>query len=170
MADAELLAEVSLAIESGIVSTSPASLNKLYSYYDEYFPNKEEFRDKISAAFDYIANHFSNLRNTFLMKPYALQTLIVALIFNRYGIAAINHQIQAESAGVFSNDPARSAIELQALAEAHEAKELDGPYSEYVWGASGGTNRAPRRAVRFKYVLSALGSQVGELLDGNLAR
>ncbi|MER9616576.1 DUF262 domain-containing protein [Mesorhizobium sp. M0207] len=170
MADAEFLAEVSLAMESGLVSTSPSQLNKLYYKYDATFAEKQEFQEKISSSFDYITSNFSNLRNTFLMKPYALQTLILALIFNRYGIPAIASQVQAESAGVFSTDPGRSAVELQALAEAHEGKELDGPYSEYVWGASGGTNRAPRRAVRFKYVLSALGSHVGDLLDGSLAR
>jgi hypothetical protein len=170
MADAELLADVFLAMQEGIVSTSPTKLNRLYTKYDADFPGRNQHREIIQSSFNFVLENFSNLRGTFMMKPYAVYTLITCLIFNRYGINAIQNQIDVEPHGAFCADTRQSAAALESLAEAHEGKDEVGPNAEYVWGASGGTNRAPRRAARFRAVLAALGNPAGGFLDAQLAR
>ena len=57
---------------------------------------------------------------------------------------------------------------LLALAQAHEAKELNGPHKTYVWGCIGGTNRAPRRTARVVGILRALGADVSAAVDAKL--
>lgn len=169
MADAELVAEIVLAIEQGVISTSPSDLRALYAKYDDAYPEDAHYREIIVSAVEFIVEHLSDLRRTHLMKPYALQTLIVALIHNRYGIASLQDQLQIQSLGRFARDNRQAAERLLALAQAHEAKETAGPYGIYVWGASGGTNRAQRRRARLVGVLRALGAAVPADADANLA-
>jgi hypothetical protein len=148
MADTELITEIFLSLEEGISSSSPKLLNNIYERYDENFANKEEYQNQIETAFEYVTANLTNLRNSFMMKPYAVQTLIAALIYNRYGIPSIERQLQGESIGVFCRDPRRSAEELQTLAEAHEGKDELGAHRDYVWGCLAGTNRAPSRLLK----------------------
>jgi hypothetical protein len=58
MADAEFIADVALAIEEGIVSTSPAKLRNLYSKYDNTFPNRETMDEHIAGVFRGVAYQF----------------------------------------------------------------------------------------------------------------
>jgi len=160
MADAELLAECILAVEKGIISTSSSNLKELYEKYDEDFQLISEYDNYLSTAIDFIISELEPLRNTYLMKPYALHSLITALIHCRYGIAEISNTLNIEPIGVFTNNSQRARASLLELARAHETKELDGPHSDYVWGASGGTNRLPRRMARILAILNALGANI----------
>ncbi|MNT09390.1 hypothetical protein D3C72_1441710 [compost metagenome] len=90
------------------------------------------------------------------MKPYAFYTLLCALLFNRYGAAPAN--FPHVPIGSFARNSSNAQQRLIALAEAHEAKETDGPHKEYVAGCLGGTNRIHQRQKRFEAVLEALQS------------
>jgi hypothetical protein len=169
MADAELLADTILAIREGVVSTSPSTLTRLYEANDLEYPDQDQDREIIMNSVDFIITQFGELRRSFLMKPYALHSLLTALIHNRYGIPAIAAAWGVEPVGEFSLEPAQAQERLIALARAHEAKERDGPYARYIWGATGGTNRAPRRTARVAAILRALGSEVPEQVDADLA-
>lgn len=169
MADAELITECVRSIENGVVSTSPTDLTAIYKRYDEVFEHEQRYAEEISAAVQYIAEEFGGLRRTHMMKPYALQSLVTALIHCRYGIPEITEQWDVQPLGMFSRDASLSEISLVALAQAHEAKEIEGPFARYVWGASAGTNRLPRRTARVAAILRALGANVPAQVDANLA-
>lgn len=169
MSDAELISDCILAMKEGIISTSEKDLNNLYRNLDENYPSADDDYMKISSAVSYITTEFSNLRETYMMKPYALHSLVTALIHARFGIVQVGASTHTASIGSFAIDPRGSAQRLLALAQAHEAKELDGPYRSYVWGASAGTNRVGRRLARVSAILRALGVNVPVEVDADLA-
>ena len=152
-----------------MVSTSPTDLKALYNRYEGGYPDANETRRKILEAINYIVDNFADMRNTYLMKPYALQSLLIALIHCRDGIDAIEQDMSIAPIGAFSADSGRAASVLMEIARAHEVKEVDGPYGKYVWGASGGTNRSGRRKARLIAILRALGANVPANADANLA-
>ena len=104
-----------------------------------------------------------------MMKPYALHSLVTSLIHCRYGINEITRQWQVPATGKFAIDPVQAADTLLALAQAHEAREEEGPCATYVWGCLGGTNRAPRRTARVAAILRALGAEVPVEVDDNIS-
>ena len=169
MADAEFLTDCINAIEKGVVSTSATDLRGLYRRYDSEFPQWEEYNEKLRQTFHFISTDLEPLRSSHMMKPYALHSLVTALIHCRYGIAQITEQWGVEPLHTFSVDNVDAQQALVTLAQAHEAKEEDGPFGKYVWGCLGGTNRAPRRTARVAALLRALGADVPVEIDGSLA-
>ncbi len=169
MADAQLLADTILAMEKGLISTSPSDLNNLYLNYDEVFPHADEYYEKILEAFRFITEHLGDLRNTHMMKPYALHSLITALVHNRYGVASISDELGALSTGEFAHDIDRASLILLAMAQAHEAKEIDGKFERYIWGCDRSTDRKVRRTARVSAILEALGVEVPEQENADIA-
>ena len=161
MGDAEFISDCIISMQRGIVSASPTDLSKLYQQYDENFPQRAEYYNILTETFGFISSNFEVLRKSFFMKSYALHSLITALIHARYGIGQIQSDYGIEPLGVFSNNPQLAATRLEALAQAHEAKDSDGQYQRYVWGTESSTNKAPRREARVLSILAALGCQIG---------
>lgn len=160
MSDASMIADIILAMENGIVSTSPTMLRGLYKKYDRTFENAEEYRQKLFEAVGFITTELADLRKTFIMKPYAFHSLMVALIHNKFGIEEINREFGMAHQGTFAVDVRSAKRELLAMAAAHEGKELEGPYAGYVWGASSTTDRKARRTARIMNILRALGNDL----------
>jgi len=154
MADQELLAEVYIFTKQGLFSSSPILIRNTYKSGEFDFDDSNTFPSHVREAVQFVAERFPNLRRSFMMKPYAFYTLLCALIFNRYGTQI--DQFPYVSTGRFARDPQSAEQRLTALANAHEAKETDGPHREYVAGCLGGTNRAVQRTQRFTAVLAAL--------------
>lgn len=169
MADAELLTDCVLATERGIVSTSPADLRAVYRNHDEGYEEAIQVAASISEAVRFITVELDVLRGSHMMKPYALHSLITALIHARHSIPRIESQISGSFNARYCVSSEQAAANLIELAEAHEAKELEGPHSSYVWGCLGGTNRAGRRAARIVGILSALGFENVQVIDHELA-
>ena len=157
MADAEFLTDCILAAERGVVSTSPSDLRALYRRYDDNFEDAEHYGEKLLDIFGFISSSFEGLRRTHMMRPYALHSLITCLYHNKYKIDAIEDDYNIPSIGIFSRAPAEAGQKLLALAQAHEAREEDGPHRKYIWGCQAGTNRAPRREARVLEIFDALG-------------
>ena len=160
MADSELLAEMILSIEKGIVNSSNKVLSDLYKQYDKDFREEEVYANTIEEAFDFIVNELAELRNTHLMKPYVIHSLFCALIHNKHGLPGIAEKIGLEPIGQSTRDLETAVQSLEALSGAHETRDTQGEFSEYVWSCSGGTNREPRRVVRVKYLCMALRSEL----------
>ena len=74
-----------LALERGTLSTSAKLLNDLYERYDGVFPAAAEYAFKLNEGLDFILNHFSSLRGTYLVKHLALS----ALMHNKYGLPTV---------------------------------------------------------------------------------
>ena len=91
------------------------------------------------------------------MKPYALHSLITALVHSRYGVAAITDALHVGPINTFAVDTENTARQLLAMAQAHEAKELGGPFSDYISGTLSSTHRRPKRIARVSSILNALG-------------
>ncbi|WP_226565185.1 DUF262 domain-containing protein [Shewanella chilikensis] len=161
MGDAEFISDCIIAMEKGIVSASPSELNKIYSYYDDKFDNREKYFDILNEVFGFIESELEPLRNTFMMKPYALHSLVTALIHAKFGINSITKKYNITPIGTFTVSPFKSLETLQELAGAHESKEIDGVYSKYVWGTESSTNKIARREARVLTILAALGCTVG---------
>lgn len=168
MADAELVSDCILAQERGVISTSPRDLTALYKMYDNNIGASGESFLEIKDAVGFITSDLEVLRRTHMMKPYALHSLITALVHCRRGIPAIGEKFEVGPLGRYAKNAGEAANNLLALAQAHEAKEEEGPYAKYVWGCSGGTNRAPRRTARVAAVLRALGAEVPAHVDDDL--
>lgn len=168
MADSTLISDCVLSLERGIVSTNGSDLKNLYEKYDDNFPNADEYRRIIIDSFEFIAQNLGELRKSYMMKPYALQSLFTGLAHNRFRIKAIQEGYGVEPIGAFAADPALSAERLLALANAHEGKETEGPHARYVWGCLSTTDRRPRRTARVAAILRALGAAVPDAVDAHL--
>lgn len=158
MADAEFVADLALAIEEGIVSTSPAKLRALYKRYDLVFQDRAEWSDRISGAFSFVLSHLSSLQGTYMTKPLVFHSLICALMQNRLGLPGADAATGLATIGTYSPDTGRALISLRRLAAAHEEKD-ESEFGEYVKAASEGGNRAAQRAVRVKWLCQALRGQ-----------
>jgi len=160
MKDSELLAELALSLENGIISLSPTQLNSIYKKYDETFPTRIEYFSKIEDAFNFIISELEPLRGSFMMKSYALHSLVIALITAKYGNDRIENQLNVTPIGRFALNVEIARERLVALARAHEGKEIDGPFRPYVKATSSSTTKAPNRTIRVGVILEALGLPV----------
>jgi len=155
MADAEFVADLALAIEEGIVSTSPTKLRNLYKKYDVFFTKRDLMNDQISSAFDAILSELSEVQGTFITRPHIFHSLVCALIHRKYGLLGAEAATGIVPTGTFFDDRERAVISLQRLAAAHEGKDF-GDFVEYVQAASEGGNRANQRIIRIKWLCEAL--------------
>lgn len=168
MADGALIADIVLGMEQGIVSSSPAMLKSLYTKYDKNFPKHEEYRNKILETFKAIQESLDSIRDTFLTKPYAIHSLVLSLIHNRYGIPQIQQEFHVEGNSEFFANRRTASEALVAMAGEHEAKVTDGDWPSYVWGAISTTDRKARRTARMADIMRALGVSVPDEMDDDL--
>jgi hypothetical protein len=155
MADAEFIADLALALEEGIVSTSPTKLLNLYKKYDKSFGPRSDWNEQVSGAFNVVLNDFSSLRDTYITKPHIFHSLLCSLILNRFGLARAHEVAGLSSIGAYYSDRDLALISLKRLAVAHEEKDTT-EFGEYVRSASEGGNRAPQRTERIKWLCKAL--------------
>jgi hypothetical protein len=158
MADAEFIADLALAIEEGIVSTSPAKLLALYKKNDVNFPKREVLNVRISEAFNIVLNELSDLQGTYMTKPHVFHSMLSSLLHNKHGLVDAEMFTGLSSIGAYYSDRDRALTSLKRLAAAHEEKDFT-EFGEYVKAASEGGNRAPQRAVRVKWLCQALRGQ-----------
>lgn len=155
MADAEFVADLALAIEEGIVSTSPAKLLSLYKRHDEQFATRAEMDERIAGALDVILNELSEVQGTYITRPHIFHSLICALLHDRFGLVGAEAATGIAPNGTYFVDRDRALISLKRLAAAHEEKDFT-EFGEYVQAASEGGNRAPQRIIRIKWLCLAL--------------
>ena len=101
MADAELLTDCVLAMERGIISTSPSDLRSVYKAHDNAYEDAVPVANAIKDAVRFITVELEVLRGTHMMKPYVLHTLITALIHARQRIPAIEAQVAGDFHAVY---------------------------------------------------------------------
>lgn len=159
MEDSELVADMVLALEQGVVSTSNAKLNKLYEKYDKSFDKTDVYMQYLDEVFSFIGTSLGELRGTFLFKSYIVHSLFCALIHNKYGIPGFEESSGLPPIGQFVLNIDEARQQLQALAMAHEGKEIDGPFRDYVL-ATQATTRENSRMVRVRMLVQALRGQL----------
>ncbi|AXF09522.1 hypothetical protein CUJ91_17480 [Paraburkholderia graminis] len=155
MADAEFISDLALAVEEGIVSTSPAKLRSLYKRNDTGFEDLQRVDERIMGAFQATLEHLSAIQDTYATKPHVFHSLLCALIHNRFGLPGAEASTGIAPSGEYFADAGRAVESIRRLAAAHEEKDV-GEFSEYVRAASEGGNRGPQRAIRVKWLCRAL--------------
>jgi len=155
MADAEFIADVALAIDEGIISTSPSKLRALYKTFDEAFAGMPQFDERVSGAFQAVTQHLSAIQDSYATKPHVFHSLVCALIHNKFGLPNGEEVTGLAPINEYFTDATRATASIRRLAAAHEEKDI-GEFSEYVRAASEGGNRGPQRAIRIKWLGRAL--------------
>jgi uncharacterized protein DUF262 len=155
MADAEFVADLALAIEEGIVSTSPSKLLALYKKHDDVFETKVSMSERVGGAFECVLTNLSGIRGTYATRPHIFHSLLCALIHNRFGLTGAEAMTGLASIGTYLTDADHALVSLKRLAAAHEEKDV-AEFAEYVQAASEGGNRAAQRSIRVKWLCRAL--------------
>jgi hypothetical protein len=156
MADAELIAEMVVSLEHGIISTSPKILSSLYSRFDETFERETEYGSLIREFFDFVSQQLTEFKDSYLMKSYTVHTLFCACVLNKVGLPDKDDELGLKPIGTFCNDIEAAKERLRALSLAHESHDLEGSFKEYVLAAEGATTRKPSRLTRVHYLAKAL--------------
>jgi hypothetical protein len=155
MADAEFVADVALAVEEGVVSTSPAKLRAMYRRHDTAFDRLNEFDERICGAFEVVQGELSGIQGTYAVKAHVFHSLLSSLIHLRYGLPGLEEKSGIAPMGAFLTDREAALVSIKRLAAAHEERDV-GAFSEYVQACIEGGNRAPQRLVRIKWLCRAL--------------
>lgn len=155
MEDAEFIAEVALAYEHGLISSSNKLLRDIYLKYDDEFPYGDEWLDKTSEVLSVISTELSGLQGSYMTKSYAFLSLITALVHNKWGIPGMEAATGCPTTGRFFDDSEIALGRLLDLAAAHETKDIS-KYPEYVEACKGGSNRVKQRTVRAQFICRAL--------------
>jgi hypothetical protein len=146
MADVEFIAELAIVMDAGIVHKTSKSIEDIYRKYDKDFPKEDTTTKAIVSFFDTIVNHFSVLRNSHLMKTYAIHSFFCAYAQIRYGIPNGKEAIGVRTQNLNIRTDKQTIGQLQALSDAHEVKDDTGCFREYVVATSTTTKEAQRKA------------------------
>lgn len=156
MADAELIAELVLVLERGLINKSEKATNELYEQYDNVFENEERYADIILEFFNLIPELFNDLRKSFIMKTYAIHSFFSAFAHIKYGIpnGETDLNIPCRHQDIRVGDEV--VQQLLTVAAAHETKDIDGPYRQYVQAAIGTTTKVTQRKARTRSLAQIL--------------
>jgi hypothetical protein len=159
MGDTELITDFSDIVDRGIQNRQPAAFSNLYKKYDESFQNEDEFFEKIYGALDFIRTELGEIAGTYANRGYVLYSLVAALLHNRWGILQTvkeRNTLDFEPTGQFCAKPSQAIKNILTLASAHETKDEDGAYKDYVEACISTTHRVAQRVARAKWLLRAL--------------
>lgn len=148
MGDADMIAELVLILEKGLISRSETEIKRLYGRYDDDFANEEIYSSSIIEFFEILVNDFSELRKTHLMRPYAIHSWFAARSHIRRGIPHGEQDIGFPSRGKEIRRGDETVARLFEIADAHETKDVEGKYRDYVSAAISTTTKATQRRSR----------------------
>jgi Protein of unknown function DUF262 len=158
--DTEFIADLALAVERGVISTSPKLLRSIYKDSDRDFPERALFDERIRGTLAFIRAEMPFVAQTELTRTHVFFSLICALIHNRWGLPGVLDATDIVPIGAYWTSREAAEIGLRALAAAYEDKDLS-RYEEYVKAASEGGNRANQRMIRLIWLCKALRGEVG---------
>jgi hypothetical protein len=159
MVDAELVADLALAVQEGVTSTSPKKLNDLYKTNDVSFPDRGLFNERVGETLAFVRSSMSFVQKTYLTKPHLFHSLVCALIQNKWGLPKSDASINLPPIGAYWTSEPVARDHLVRLALAYEEKDLS-RYNEFVKACSEGGNRAPQRTTRIRWLCLALRDQL----------
>lgn len=156
MEDAEFFAEIVLAFKYGVRSSSNKQLRDLYAEYDIVFNEYDAWEQRMTEIFSFIQAQLSQIQNSYMAKSYAFLSLVTAMAHNKWGIPGFAEATGIQTIGEFVVN-SRTALEtLLELASAHETKDVDGRFKDYVDACKGGSNRIHQRTARVANICMAL--------------
>lgn len=160
MADAEFVADLILAMEEGVVSTSDAKLYALYKKFDNNFPSADTHQTTLDSILRCIATELTGIQGTYMTKPFAMHALYCAIYHNMYGLPNFETQTGILPIGqMIGCTSEKATANLFELAAAHESKDTT-RFGDYVEAMSQGSNRERQRTVRISVLCKALRDQL----------
>ncbi|MBU2844334.1 DUF262 domain-containing protein [Acidithiobacillus ferriphilus] len=156
MNDAELIAEIVIVLERGLINRSENEINRLYERNDKTFPEEQDYFSFISGFFNLLAEKFGELRNTLLMKPYAIHSFFAAYAHILRGIPNGERDLGIPCRNKEINTDKETIKKLMALSDAHEVKDVNGEYKEYVSATLNSTTKSAQRKARTKVLIEIL--------------
>ncbi|ENB2686476.1 DUF262 domain-containing protein, partial [Escherichia coli] len=158
MGDAEFISDMAILIDRGLCSKSAPATEAIYKKYDDDFPLENIYNERIDYFFNLLAEDFSELRNSFMMKSYVVHSLfcaITALKFGFPGSDELENELGFTANPNFDVNPSRVIPILLEMADAHEIQDEDGPYAAYVTSCLSSTTKLPQRTTRTKELIKA---------------
>ncbi|MBV1929103.1 MAG: DUF262 domain-containing protein [Gammaproteobacteria bacterium] len=156
MSDAVLIAELVLILEEGLTNRSETQISKLYERYEEFFGLEQEYFGFIVGFFEMLTEDFSALAGTHLMKPYAIYSIFAAYAHIKKGIPNGEEVFGFPSRAKEIRKGEAILAELLVIADAHETKDVEGKYGDYVAAAISTTTKAAQRKVRSRVIAGVI--------------
>lgn len=153
--DTEFIADLALAVEQGVISTSPTLLKRIYKDNDKTFASRDLMNERILGTLAFIRAEMPFVARTHLTKTHVFFSLVCAMIHNRWGLPGVEESSGLAPIGDYWISSPAAEIGLRALAAAHEEKDLT-KFEDYVKAASEGGNRANQRMTRLVWLSRAL--------------
>ncbi len=152
MDDVEFIADLAIVLDEGIVNKSAKSTDDIYKKFEKEFPDEDHYRDIIISFFDTLSSNFSELRGTNLMKTYAVHSFFCAFAHIKYGIPNGEKSIGFPTPMSDIKCDKKTIEQLLALSDAHETKDLEGKFAEYVKASISTTTKSAQRMTRTKTI------------------
>jgi len=156
MDDAEFFSDLILGMCNGATAKSSASINKVYLKFDKEYPDIKKHEEVIDSFFKWFSMYMSELKGTFITKEYVFNSLMLAYSYVAMGVLG-GEEVYSKAKGCGLNtDNSKIMEKLRGMVYAHETKEVDGEYGEYVKACLIRTTGKENRLVRLKAMISAL--------------
>jgi hypothetical protein len=155
MGDNKLLTELCDSFVNGTRTTTKATLDSLYQKYDQSFPQREEFYNRLTSAFNLIRK-MEAIHDTALMKPYMVYSLTQAITHVLKPVKKLSKLFSSPK--LKSLDLNTVIPNLTSLANAAEQDEAEGRFADFIRASNEKTNTRENRVTRFKWFCKALTS------------
>ena len=160
MGDGELLTELVMLPIEGIVNRGQPRMKRYYKDYNSEFLMADQIEDKLTKTFEFIQTNLSELVGTLIFKSYAFYSLVAALMYNKRLINTLDDDRLPDASGEFVSDLRDAITGLQQLAHAHETKDIDGNFREYVRASVETTHTYSSRMARTAWMVRALNGEI----------
>ena len=160
MADGELLTELVMLPIDGIVNRGQSKMKKYYRQFDVTFERADEIERKLTNVIEFIQENLSDLAGTLIFKSYAFYSLVAALLYNKNELDTIGGDEFPDSSGTYTPDVQAAIAGLRRLAAAHEDRDTDGRFKEYVKAAIETTHTVSSRSSRTAWMVRALNGEL----------
>lgn len=160
MGDGELLTELVMLPIEGIVNRGQPRMKRYYKDYNSEFLMADQIEDKLARTFEFIQTNLSELVGTLIFKSYAFYSLVAALMYNKRLINTLDDDRLPDASGEFVSDLRDAITGLQQLAHAHETKDIDGNFREYVRASVETTHTYSSRMARTAWMVRALNGEI----------
>lgn len=155
MEDSKFIADICVALDDGLISSSERRIDKLYEQFDENFPVEVEYESRIVDGMnDVIA--FRDALGDELIKKYQLYCLVLAFAHVRRPIGSLQSIYHSHGNGIRDNQSTREM--LSRLAEAAATGDDGGSVvlREFIDSSSKTTDRQAPRSRRFRILCEAI--------------
>lgn len=160
MGDDTLMAEMYQILLVGVSDGGAEKIDRLYSDYDESFPEKDRIRKQLNNTLEYVSANFADLiSSSELRRGTQFLMLFAAFASQLVGIPQGQYDRKIPSVGLDDLDSVRSR--LTEVAASLEDDGHSGKYAGLVAASKGSTQRIATRRVRFAAYLDVVTGSAG---------